>query len=59
MNAVILPGIVLGDFTIVGAGAVVSRSFEQGYAVLAGNPAVVINKLDRTTCDDFEKTKYR
>ena len=58
MNAVVLPGTVLGDFTIVGAGAVVTRSFSEGYAVVAGNPAVIIKQLDKTACDTFKKSKY-
>jgi acetyltransferase-like isoleucine patch superfamily enzyme len=37
-NAVLLPGVELGDGVIVGAGAVVTRSFEAG-AVIAGVPA--------------------
>lgn len=47
MNVIVLPGVSLGDYTIVGAGAVVTRSFEEGYCVLAGNPARVIRHLDR------------
>ncbi len=39
MNAVILPGVTLGVHTVVGAGAVVTKSFPEGYCVLAGNPA--------------------
>lgn len=46
MNAIILPGVVLGDHTIVGAGAVVTKSFEDGYCVLVGNPAHVVRKVD-------------
>jgi acetyltransferase-like isoleucine patch superfamily enzyme len=42
MNAVILPGVQLGDHTIVGAGAVVTRSFPHGHCVIAGNPARLI-----------------
>ena len=42
MNVVILPGVLLGDHTIVGAGAVVTRSFVEGHCVLGGNPARVI-----------------
>lgn len=38
-NAVILPGVVLGDHTVVGAGAVVSHSFPGGNVVLVGVPA--------------------
>jgi acetyltransferase-like isoleucine patch superfamily enzyme len=38
-NAIILPGVSLGDRTVVGAGAVVTRSFPDGYITLVGNPA--------------------
>ena len=47
MNSVILPGVTLGDKTIVGAGAVVTKSFEHGHCVIAGNPARVIRRLNR------------
>jgi acetyltransferase-like isoleucine patch superfamily enzyme len=50
MNAVILPGVVLGDFTIVGAGSIVTKSFEDGYCVIGGNPARIIRKLDKSKC---------
>lgn len=46
MNAVILPGVKLGDHTIVGAGAVVTKSFPEGNCLIAGNPAKIIRKLD-------------
>ena len=42
MNAVILPGVELGPQTTVGAGAVVTKSFPEGFCVIAGNPAKVI-----------------
>lgn len=45
MNSVILPGVVLGDNTIVGAGSVVTKSFENGHCVVAGNPAKLIKRL--------------
>lgn len=45
MNAVILPGVTLGDRTIVGAGAIVTKSFPEGNCVIAGNPARVIRTL--------------
>lgn len=57
MNAVILPGVELGDFTIVGAGAVVSKSFTDGFCVLGGTPAQIINYLDKDACQQFSKTK--
>lgn len=45
MNAIILPGVKLGDNTIVGAGSVVTKSFPDGNLVIAGNPAKIISKL--------------
>lgn len=45
MNAVILPGVILGNKTIVGAGSVVTKSFEAGHCVIAGVPAHVIKQL--------------
>lgn len=57
MNAMILPGVELGDFTIVGAGSVVTKSFNDGYCVIAGNPAKVVKRLDRNQCIPF-KNKF-
>ena len=45
MNSIILPGVTLGDHTVVGAGSVVTKSFPQGYCVIAGNPAKVIKEI--------------
>ena len=45
MNSVILPGVVLGPKTIVGAGSVVTRPFTNGHAVIAGAPARQIKSL--------------
>jgi hypothetical protein len=44
MNAIILPGVVLGPNTIVGAGSVVTKSFPLGRVLIAGNPAKIITK---------------
>ena len=38
-NATILPGIVIGKYAMIGAGAVVTREVSD-YAIVAGNPAV-------------------
>ncbi|MFI5196967.1 MAG: acyltransferase, partial [Chitinophagales bacterium] len=57
MGSVILPGVKLADFTIVGAGAIVTKSFPQGYCVLAGNPARIIKYLNKEECDAFAQSK--
>lgn len=45
LNSVILPGVVLGPHTVVGAGSVVTKSFPDGNCVIAGNPAKKIRDL--------------
>lgn len=57
MGAIVLPGVQLGDFTIVGAGSVVTKSFPDGYCVIAGNPGKVIRELNKAECDAFAETK--
>ncbi|EPF16013.1 Putative acetyltransferase SACOL2570 [Cedecea davisae] len=42
----ILPNIQLGDWTIVGAGSVVTKSYPEGYVMIAGNPAKIIKRYD-------------
>ena len=54
MNSVILPNVELGDFTIVGAGSVVTKSFADGYCVIGGNPAKIIKLLDKEKCIGYE-----
>ena len=43
-NCVILPGVQIGDNCVVGAGSVVTRSFESNQ-VIAGNPALPIKTI--------------
>lgn len=57
INSVILPGVVLGDHTIVGAGSVVTKSFEAGHCIVAGNPAKVIREMKLTEPTEKEDEK--
>ena len=50
MGAIILPNVELGDFTIVAAGAVVTKSFPEGHCIIAGNPAKIVKPLDKEKC---------
>ncbi|MBA4208074.1 MAG: acyltransferase [Parvibaculum sp.] len=52
MNSVLLPGVRLGSGTIVAAGSVVTKSFEQGRIVLAGVPARIVRNLDDRDVDE-------
>lgn len=53
MNSVILPGVELGDYTIVGAGSVVTKSNKEGYCIIAGVPAVKIKNIDKSMLTDL------
>ena len=53
-SSIVLAGVVLGPRTIVGAGSVVTKSFPDGFCVIAGNPAKVVKILDK---DKFEPEK--
>lgn len=44
-RVLILPGVTVGDFAIVGAGSVVTKSVGQG-EIVAGSPARLIGKRD-------------
>lgn len=44
-RVIVLPGVTMGTASIAGAGAVVSKDVEP-YAVVAGNPARVVRRLD-------------
>jgi len=45
-NATLLPGVVVGEYAMVGAGSVVTKDVPP-YAVVVGNPAKIIRVIDR------------
>jgi len=47
MNSVILPGVILGERTIVAAGSIVKQSFPEGFCVIAGAPARKVKDLSK------------
>lgn len=50
-GASILPGVTVGEYAIVGAGAIVTKDVPD-YAVVVGSPAKVVKTLDK---EKFEK----
>lgn len=50
-NAVVLAGVEIGAYAVVGAGAVVTKDVPP-YAVVVGNPARVIKRLDRSRFEE-------
>lgn len=60
MNSLVMAGVELGPSTIVGGGSVVTKSFPEGYCVIAGNPAKVIKYLDKekVTYPNYKKIFY-
>lgn len=45
-NATLMPGINIGEYAMVGAGAVVTKDV-AAYTVVAGNPAKIIGYIDK------------
>lgn len=45
-GAIILPGVTIGDGSVVGAGAVVTKDVEP-MVVVAGNPAKVVKRIQK------------
>ncbi len=60
LGATILPGVQIGPHTVVAAGAVVTKSFPEGYCILAGVPVRVIREFDRAKIKEHRnKFSYR
>lgn len=55
-SSIVLAGVTLGPRTIVGAGSVVTKSFDEGYCVIAGNPAKIVKKLEK---DEFVQRRNK
>lgn len=59
MNSMIMPGVTIGDNTIVASGSVVTKSFPEGNCIIGGVPAKKIKDLDPEKFVHFEhKNKY-
>lgn len=52
-NATILPGVIVGDYAVVGAGSVVTSHVPEG-AIVSGNPARIIKYRNKEVYGDKE-----
>lgn len=51
---VILPGVTIGDRSVIGAGSVVTKDVPSD-VIAVGNPCKVLRKIDRTDREYFKK----
>lgn len=59
IGCTILSNVVLGNHTIVAAGAVVTKSFPEGYCILAGVPARIVKRIEPEKVIEYkEKIEY-
>lgn len=56
LNATLLPGITIGENSLVGAGAVVTKDVPPN-SVVAGNPAKLIKTVDQLECKSGKKER--
>lgn len=56
MNTILMGGVSLPKHSVVGAGSIVTKSFQQEGCVLAGNPARVIGSIDSIRENKKENT---
>jgi acetyltransferase-like isoleucine patch superfamily enzyme len=52
-NAVILPGITIGQYAVIGAGSIVTKDIPD-YAIAVGNPARVIGENEEAKANASE-----
>lgn len=59
MGSVIHSNVVLGDFVTVAAGSIVTQSFKEGYCVIAGNPAIMVEDYSKSERIKEKFLKYK
>lgn len=56
-GCILLPGTKLPDYSVLGAGAVLTKSFEETACLYAGSPAQKIKRLDINTTLYFQRNE--
>ena len=53
-GVITIQNINIGRYSIIGAGAVVTKSFPEGYCIIGGVPAQKIKMLEKEKCFSFK-----
>lgn len=56
MGSMILPGVTIADHTIIAAGSIVTKSFQESEIVIGGNPAKKIGTIEELKKKNIDKT---
>lgn len=57
-GCILLPGSVLPDYSVLGAGSVLTKSYEETYSIYAGSPAKSVKKLSCDAVLYFRRQKH-
>lgn len=57
-GCILLPGSALPDYSVLGAGSVLTKSFEKSCCVYAGSPAKEVKELDQGAVQYFTRQKH-
>ena len=55
-NSTILPGSKLPDYSVLGAGSVLNKSYEEEFTLYGGVPAAVIKNMSKDDTEYFNRT---
>ena len=58
-QCILLPGCRLPDYSVLGAGSMLNKSYIEPYTIYAGNPAKIVKTIDKENTQYFHRLKHR